>query len=176
MGSLIAEYRQSSGLTQAALARLVGVKQQSVSKWEAGTSKPAPEIMGKVETILGMDPGQLLIAAGWHFHLQGREEGSPDLVLVNPAAGFNPDEDTWMGGSVIELAGASWRMLRRFDALDEADQKIIVETVNAFFDRRIRAELANEQFAQAAQGGATESQEGTVDKLPATSGFDPDEP
>lgn len=63
-----------------------------------------------------------------------------------------------------EIASSSWTQPETLEAIDAA----IENYSNAWHSH-------NEQYAQAAEGGATESQTGTVNKPPATGGFDPDE-
>lgn len=50
--------------TQEVIAELVGVKQGTVSQWEAGRSAPTFEQMHLIEEHLGLDRGSILVAAG----------------------------------------------------------------------------------------------------------------
>ncbi len=54
-GRLIAELRQKAGIAyQADLARLVEVKQQSISRWEKGTSRPRATELNRLAQALGV--------------------------------------------------------------------------------------------------------------------------
>lgn len=53
------EIRKEKGYTQSALADLVGVSQQQVAKYEAGTSVPSPTVMRKLAEVLDLAPGEI---------------------------------------------------------------------------------------------------------------------
>ena len=59
LGAKIASARNDAGLTQTELARILGVKQQSVSRWEAGTHHPAPTKLRHLEKALQLADGAL---------------------------------------------------------------------------------------------------------------------
>jgi len=64
LGQAIAAAREARGLaTQADLASALDVSQQTVSRWEAGTHRPA-QVSGLAK-VLGLDPAKLLILAGY---------------------------------------------------------------------------------------------------------------
>jgi len=52
---MIREARTSSGLSQYALAELVGVRNQAVSSWELGNANPSPENMVTLIDVLTLD-------------------------------------------------------------------------------------------------------------------------
>lgn len=54
-----------AGLNQEQLARLVGYKQQSVSRWIRGESRPGEKAVHRLEAVLVTEPGALLAAAGY---------------------------------------------------------------------------------------------------------------
>lgn len=54
LGTRIAKRRHQLDLSQEALAALVGVSRDSVSKWETGKAYPLRHI-GKLEAVLGID-------------------------------------------------------------------------------------------------------------------------
>lgn len=57
--------RQAQGIaTHTELAKLLGVAQQTVTRWEAGESRPRAEQVAVVAKALRADPQQLLVAAG----------------------------------------------------------------------------------------------------------------
>lgn len=55
----IANYRKARGLTQADLARELGVNINSVQGWERG-SEPRPKMLPKIGEVLAVDPLRLL--------------------------------------------------------------------------------------------------------------------
>ncbi|HEX5257766.1 MAG TPA: helix-turn-helix domain-containing protein [Sphingomicrobium sp.] len=75
LATLLVEARQQAGLTQRALAKVLGVKQQSVSRWEAGTHRPAIDQIEGLATALSVNQSALLEHAGI---------ASPPLVVTAP--------------------------------------------------------------------------------------------
>ena len=66
LGTSLKELREAQGLaTQNELAKLLGYKQQTVSRWEAGTSRPRAEELQSVANILRADPQKLMLLAGY---------------------------------------------------------------------------------------------------------------
>lgn len=64
-GEHLLQLRQARGIgTQGELAQLLGVKQQTISRWEAGTSRPRADEMSGIAAALKVDPQQLLVLAG----------------------------------------------------------------------------------------------------------------
>ena len=60
-GRIIKRQRESVvKLTQTELASLLGVTQQTVSRWELGTDAPAPRLQPKLVEVLGIPPDDLL--------------------------------------------------------------------------------------------------------------------
>ena len=65
-GDLLARRRVEVGFAkQQELATAMGVKQQSVSRWEKGLGRPRATEMPKLEKLVGAKPGELLAAAGF---------------------------------------------------------------------------------------------------------------
>lgn len=60
IGNRIAKYRKAKGLTQEALANLMGVSSQAVSKWETDTSCPDISALPQLCKILGISADELL--------------------------------------------------------------------------------------------------------------------
>ena len=52
-GWLLLEAREESGLTQADVAKRMGVRQQTVSRWESGASHPRRPNLAKLADLLG---------------------------------------------------------------------------------------------------------------------------
>jgi transcriptional regulator with XRE-family HTH domain len=59
LGLAIAAARTDAGLTQNELAHILGVRQQSVSRWEAGSHHPAPRKLSDIEDALKIERGSL---------------------------------------------------------------------------------------------------------------------
>lgn len=59
-GKFIAGCRKNIGLTQAALAEMLGITDRAVSKWERGKSLPDASIMLELCGILGISVNELL--------------------------------------------------------------------------------------------------------------------
>jgi transcriptional regulator with XRE-family HTH domain len=65
-GELVADRRVKAGIaTQDALAKLLDVRQQTVSRWEAGQSRPRVNQMAELAQALKTSPNELLEAAGY---------------------------------------------------------------------------------------------------------------
>jgi transcriptional regulator with XRE-family HTH domain len=65
MGRRIKAARETQRLSQKDLADALGVRQQSVSKWERGASKPESlAMLRRLEDLIGV-PGELLVLAGY---------------------------------------------------------------------------------------------------------------
>lgn len=56
----ITEGRATANLTQGALARVLGLRQQSVSRWEAGTHRPSIDQMAPLASALKLDEARLI--------------------------------------------------------------------------------------------------------------------
>lgn len=46
--------RRTRTINQAELARLIGVSQQTLSKYESGVLRPAPDVQARIAAILGV--------------------------------------------------------------------------------------------------------------------------
>lgn len=60
IGNRISKYRKAKGLTQEALANLIGVSAQAVSKWETDASCPDITVLPQLCKILGITTDELL--------------------------------------------------------------------------------------------------------------------
>jgi transcriptional regulator with XRE-family HTH domain len=63
-GRQIEGARTRLALSQGALAGLLGVSQQTVSRWEQGTSRPRARLITKLADVLNLDAAELAAAAG----------------------------------------------------------------------------------------------------------------
>ena len=59
-GNRLYELRKKRGLSQAALAGLLGVTDKAVSKWETGRAKPATDTLRRLAELLGTGIEELL--------------------------------------------------------------------------------------------------------------------
>lgn len=55
----IAVMRKRAGLTQAALAKKLGVQKVTVSRWETGARRLTADTLERIATALGCTPGDL---------------------------------------------------------------------------------------------------------------------
>jgi transcriptional regulator with XRE-family HTH domain len=51
----LAIIRKNKKLTQSALAKFVGVKRESIARYESGDRRPSPAVAEKIAEALGMD-------------------------------------------------------------------------------------------------------------------------
>src|SRR5690242_14219698 len=67
IGNIIKAERKKRGWDQAALARQLGgeVRQQAISGWERGSSRPEMEMVARLAALFEMDAQVLLGAAGY---------------------------------------------------------------------------------------------------------------
>ena len=56
----IKEARQSKGITQEQLAKMLGITQGAVAQWENGLTHPSFEMLPKLAEILGMTVDELI--------------------------------------------------------------------------------------------------------------------
>lgn len=73
LGFIIRSLREQNHLTQAALAKKVGVTDKAVSKWERGISYPDVSLFPKLADIFGVSAEELLRA--------GSDEGQPSRLV-----------------------------------------------------------------------------------------------
>lgn len=83
IGNRIAKYRKAKGLTQEALANLMGVSSQAVSKWETDASCPDISALPQLCKILGVSTDELLTGK------------TDDVKMVPPSERKSLDELTF---------------------------------------------------------------------------------
>jgi transcriptional regulator with XRE-family HTH domain len=54
LGEQIKSLREARGMSQADLARKVGITQESISRYESGASTPRPRILSRISLIIGL--------------------------------------------------------------------------------------------------------------------------
>jgi len=59
-GARLAELRKAAHLSQAALGRLIGEKQQNIAFWEQSDKPPRSDVLPKLARVLGVSVEQLL--------------------------------------------------------------------------------------------------------------------
>ena len=59
-GARLAELRKAAHLSQAALGRLIGEKQQNIAFWEQSDRPPRSDVLPKLARVLGVSVKQLL--------------------------------------------------------------------------------------------------------------------
>lgn len=92
LGEIIRQARQARGLRVADLAVMLGVKQPTVSNWEAGRRKVPPEYLEKLQAILGISDEVIEQALG-----QPRAVLIPVVGEVKAgAAGYALDAWRWL--------------------------------------------------------------------------------
>ncbi len=58
----LCELRKAAGLTQSEVARLCGVSQEAVHRWEAGKARPTMDKLPALSTVLGVSIDALVLA------------------------------------------------------------------------------------------------------------------
>lgn len=97
IGNRIAKYRKAKGLTQEALANLMGVSSQAVSKWETDASCPDITALPQLCKILGITTDELLT-------------GNCSEVKMVPPAERKPMEELVLRVKVLSADGDKVRL------------------------------------------------------------------
>lgn len=79
-------HRASRCLSTQELARLLGINQQTLSRWEAGSSRPRVDVILRLASVLQVDAIALSHAAGY-----AAEVATVSFDRPLPLAGLNPD-------------------------------------------------------------------------------------
>lgn len=106
-GELLRSRREAQGFEQAELARLLGVTQQTVSKWETGVTVPRPARVSALARALELDAG-LLHAAAADEGADGDDTSSGER-RDDPPAGIRLDRLSQ--DELVTLLDAAWREL-----------------------------------------------------------------
>src|SRR3712207_4077180 len=64
LGLVLEGARTRQALSQGALAALLGVSQQTVSRWETGLSRPRATMLRKLASVLNLSQEELGVGAG----------------------------------------------------------------------------------------------------------------
>lgn len=117
----IAADRQRLGLSQADLAKRLGVSQQSVSKWEEGKSAPRP---GKLKNLIGLFGKTSLTASATGNNLPA----SPHPGVTKEES-LNPNYQTAPQAQAIEaLARAATELARAAQAIAESAERLAAQS------------------------------------------------
>ena len=96
IGTRIRAARERRGLTQAALAELVGVTRSAVAQWETGRSGQVGGNLAQIAAVLGVGVEHLLLGSGAAavFEEFGAPEGlaGDDLALLRLYRSCQPED------------------------------------------------------------------------------------
>jgi transcriptional regulator with XRE-family HTH domain len=92
--------REELRLNQRDLAAKLGVKQQTVSRWESGIAVPRPDRVTQLAGVIGIDRGKLLQLAG--YLAADDPLADPELGSVLSAVRSLPDKD------LVHVLDAAW--------------------------------------------------------------------
>ena len=144
LGARIRDSRRRSGLTQEALAGLVGVRRSVISKYETGAIEPSLAQLRRIAAALGVSPG----------YLQGSESQDAAALRAAMERGDYPGAEQLMGlpaGALRPLPqyappdpGLS-ALAAAYSALNEAGRQQALE--------RVRELAQLPQYQKAALGG-----------------------
>lgn len=93
--------RSELGLSQGRLAALLGVSQQTVSRWESGSAAPGPRRIAELADVLGIELGGLLRSGGYLL----ASESARDLPVV-------ADFDAMTVAELVAFVEVGWQVLR----------------------------------------------------------------
>ena len=92
-------------MSQAELARRLGVRQQTVSRWEASAGLPPPNRIAMLEDVFELGRGALLRLSG---HLPDGEWSDTDLTVGQIVALLPRLPD----GDLVDLIDEAWKLHR----------------------------------------------------------------
>ena len=86
-GLKIKKYRRNAGMTADDLAKALRVTVSSIRNWECGLSRPDPEYLSRMFSVLDVDPNEFFGIKGVGASLTDREKGLVDLFRSMDARG-----------------------------------------------------------------------------------------
>jgi len=97
-GNRLYELRVKSGLTQSELAKMLGVTNKAVSKWETGKAKPITDTLTKLATTFQIPFEELLLPGG------GNKQMKIEKIVITggPCAG-KTTAMSWIQNAFTEL-------------------------------------------------------------------------
>jgi transcriptional regulator with XRE-family HTH domain len=90
-GDLVAQQRTQLGWSQQELATKLGVKQQTVSRWEKGLAKPRAREIPSIAKILRVEEQKLHVAAGHEASGETRPVDAPTFDQTLPVYALSPE-------------------------------------------------------------------------------------
>lgn len=111
----IKKLRKQHNLSQTELAKLVGVKSNTVSTWERGTRKPDFNVLCKLSNSFGV---------------------SIEYILGESADSVGKNENDYSSASV--LADDVYYMVKKYCRLTDKSQKIIENMVNSIYQMELQ--------------------------------------
>lgn len=103
LAEIVRQRREELGHGQEDLAELLGVAQQTVSRWETGQALPRPRRIDQLAQVLRLDRDRLYRAVG--YVVDDRSSGDP-VEWLRSAVGDATELE------LIELIDAAWGELR----------------------------------------------------------------
>lgn len=176
LASRIVAGRTDANLKQADLADQLGIKQQSVSRWEAGTHRPSVEQMPALALTIDANPNDLMALAGYGqpaivaalppFPLEALSPAALEQFVADLLKAKHPEaEVSVQGGSghtqdgtdvvAVFPDGTIWSVqCKRVQRFGPADVDKVIRHHNFSADRRflVLSRVASPQTAQAAAG------------------------
>lgn len=113
LGDHIRQRRLDAGLSQAALARHVGVDRNAVTRWEAGLDEPGLKQTPKVIEFLGYDPSPADTGLALQIRTRRRMLGLTQAEFARQVGVSRETENMWENGSRIPT-GRQLRNLAKF--------------------------------------------------------------
>ena len=105
--------REEMRLNQRDLAAKLGVKQQTVSRWESGIAVPRPDRVTQLAGVLGVDRGRLLQLAG--YLAEDDPLADPEVATVLASIRKLSDRD------LVHVLDAAWQEHRTRHSLPDDD-------------------------------------------------------
>ena len=89
-GQLLEGARTRLGLSQGALASLIEATQQTVSRWEQGSSRPRPKMIARLAEVLNLDVNELMAAARTRALSDPAPRADDSLAKATPVRPLSP--------------------------------------------------------------------------------------
>ena len=123
IGALLASLRREKGMTQRAVASLLGVSDKAVSKWECGMGCPDLSLLPDLSRIFGVNIGDILSG---ELPSNEKVEGNMKKIEFYRCAGCG-NLITATGGAEISCCGR--RLERMMPATPREEHLILAEMV-----------------------------------------------
>ena len=97
-GNFICEKRRAAGLTQFQMAKLLGVSDKAVSKWENGKAKPTTNTLRRLSALFGLSMEELL-----QMRQEKREMQIHKIVITGGPCAGKTTGMTWIQNAFTKL-------------------------------------------------------------------------